>query len=51
MAIQAIDSDGSLVKLYDYDMKKLGFRKHDTEAETWIIERTNEDGTPFVSYL
>lgn len=51
MAIQARDFDGSLVSLYEHDMLKLGFRRHETEAETWIIERTNEDGTPYISHL
>lgn len=33
------------------DMEKLGFRRIDNHGFIYVIERTNDDGSPFVSNL
>lgn len=48
MAIQARDQDGRIVELYQHDMNVCGMTK---DGDFWIVERTNEDGTPFTSLL
>ena len=52
MALNCREADGSEARIYGGDLERAGFRKEVVNGATyWVIERTNEDGTPFVAEL
>ena len=52
MALNCREADGSEHRIYTGDMLQAGFRKEVVKGATyWVIERTNEDGSPYIAEL